>query len=163
MQAQELTKQLDEAFAKRAVSDYSGALQGFESLERRSWHPRDITALRFFQATCLTDLGRAEDALKRISDLDKSQLIFSMQIDYEYERARIERALGHTQEALDLVAMALKMADGATDKVEVSHVRGGLQTLRGILLAESGDCQEAIPYLKQSQGKIRVGLRRGFC
>jgi tetratricopeptide (TPR) repeat protein len=167
MQAQELIKQLDEAFVKRAAGDYSGALQEFESLERRSWHPQDIAALRFFRATCLTDLGRAEDALKRISEVDKNQLIFSKQIDYEYERARIERALGHTREALDLVRIALKMVDAASDKAEVSVVSRGLETLRGILLAESGRCEEALPVLEavptDDDGWAEARIRLGDC
>jgi hypothetical protein len=63
----------------------------------------------------------------------------------------------------DLVAMALKMIDGTNDRVEVSHVLGGLQTLHGILLAESGDCEEAPPYLNQSQWRMRAELRQSFC
>lgn len=167
MRTQELIKQLDAAFDMRKAGNYAGALSQFESLERRSAHPEDIAALRFFQAACLTDMGRPEDALDRISRVDKSRLIFSKQIDYEYERARIERALGHTREAIDLVGNALRMVDGANDKNEVSVVLGGLYALRGILLAESGECDEAIPLLgevpMEDEGWAEARLLLGDC
>jgi tetratricopeptide (TPR) repeat protein len=167
MQNTELINQLDSAFDMRKAGDYAGALGQFESLERQSAHPQDIAALRFFQATCLTDMGRPDDALKRISSVDKSNLIFSKQIDYEYERARIERALGRIRKALDLVAKALKMVDGASVKEGVSVVSGGLQTLHGILLAESGKCDEAIPMLEavpmEDEGWAEARLLLGDC
>src|SRR5437868_7053341 len=122
MQTSELIKQLDAAFKMREIGDYFGALGEFETLEHRSVHPRDIAALRLFQATCLTDMGQPEDALKRLSRVDRSKLIFSKQVDCEYEHARIERALGRTDKALDITEKALRTASTAVDTNEVKVV-----------------------------------------
>ena len=148
MQTSELIKQLDAAFKMRETGDYVGALGEFETLERLSVHPRDIAALRLFQASCLTDMGRPEDALKRLSRVDRNKLIFSKQVDCEYERARIERALGRTDKALDIAEKALRAAGAAVDKDEVKVVYEGLRTLQGILLAEAGRCEDAMPVLE---------------
>jgi tetratricopeptide (TPR) repeat protein len=167
MEAQELIKRLDSALERARTGEYSWALQEFESLERLSQHPQDIAALRFFQATCLTDMGRAEEALKQISRVDRSKLIFSSQVDYEYEYARIERALGHTREALDRAERALNMAERVDNKQELTVVSRNLRTMRGILLAESGRCDEAIPALQavpmEDEGWAEARVHLGDC
>jgi tetratricopeptide (TPR) repeat protein len=173
MQNDELIKQLDTALDMQEGGDYANALDIFEKLEELSSHPQDIAALRCFQVSCLTNLGRTKDAAELISRIDKNQLIFSKKIDYEYERARVERALGHTREALDLVKNALQMIEIANnsgksteligDEViivadhkdelilnrdEIHVLSGALCTLQAILLAESGNCDEAILMLE---------------
>jgi tetratricopeptide (TPR) repeat protein len=162
-----LIEQLESAVAKREEGDFGGALTDFERLEKLSENAQDIAALRLFQATCLTDLGRSDDALQRMSSVNKSDLIFSEQIDYEYEQARIARAMGNLEDALGRVAAGLKMADLAVDKSEVEVVSAGLRTLRGILLAESGRCDEAEPILAEvplaDQGWAEAMIRLGDC
>jgi tetratricopeptide (TPR) repeat protein len=167
MQAQELIKRFDFALEKSRAGDHISALQEFESLERLSTHPQDIAALRFFQATCLTDLGKAEEALTRISSVDKNKLAFANQVDYEYEYARIERALGHTRQAFDRVKTALKMIAQAADLQDVNIVSRNLHTMCGILLAESGKCDEAAPLLEavpaEDEGWAEARLLLGDC
>jgi tetratricopeptide (TPR) repeat protein len=172
METSNLIKQLDTALELQRNGGYSEALSIFEELERHSQHPQDIAGLRFFQVSCLIDLGRLDDALELLSKIDKRHLIFSKQIDYEYERARIERAFGRTDKALELVTKALQMAKIAdsdamveikdempiditgsdhltlVNKEELAVVSGALNTLRALLLAESGQCDEAIPLLE---------------
>lgn len=143
-----LTKRSERAFELRKIGDFRGALREFKTLERLSWHPQDVAALRLLQATCLTDMGRLEEADKRLSTVDRNELILSKQVDYEYERARIARALGHIDSALEITEKALRTISTAVDKDEVSVVSEGLHTMRGILLVESGRCEEAIPILE---------------
>jgi tetratricopeptide (TPR) repeat protein len=163
----ELNRQLDAAFKMRQVGNYIGALGQFESLERQSVHPQDIATLRLYQATCLTDIGQPEEANKRLSSSDRSKLVFSKQVDYDYERARIERALGHTDKALDIAEKALGLAAKAVDEDEVRVVSEDLRTLQGILLAEARRCEEAIPMLEavppDNPGWGEAGLLLGDC
>ena len=167
MQTQQLIKRFDRALERARTGACAGALQELEELEIASEHPQDIAALRFFQATCLTDMGRAGEALKRISRVDKNKLEFSNQIDYEYEFSRIERALGHTRDALDHTETALKMVAVAGDKQAISVVSRNLYAMRGILLAESDRCDEAIPILEavpmDDEGWVEAKLRLGDC
>ena len=167
MDNDELIKQLDAALDLRRSGDFAGALGKFENLEKWSAHPNDIATLRFFQATCLTDLGRADEALSRMFHVDKSQLTLSKRVDYEYERARIERALGQHREALQTVEKALRGVGSASAQFEYRVVSENLETLRGILLAEAGRCDEAIPILDavplQDQGWAQAKLLAGDC
>lgn len=167
MQTSELIKQLDAALEMRKRRDYAGALGQFEYLERQSEHPQDIAGLRLFQVTCLTDMGRLEDALKQLSRVDKDSLIFSGQIDYEYERARIERALGHPREALDLVVKTLRIIGMTNGENDVRGIASGLHTLHGLLLAESGRCDEAMPMLEsvpaEDEGWAEARIHLGDC
>ena len=167
MQTQQLIKRFDSALERARGGDYAWALRELEELERVSQHPQDIAALRFFQATCLTDMGRAEEALKRISRVNRNKLAFSNQVDYEYERARIERALGHTREAIDRTEIALKMIEAGSNNQDISVVSRNLYTMRGILLAESGRCDEAILVLEtipiDEEGWAEAKLRLGDC
>ena len=169
MQTEDLLKRLDLAIERSRAGDYEWALRELENLESASEHPQDIAALRFFQATCLTDLGRSEEALERISLVDKNKLAFANQIDYEYEYARIERALGRTQQALDRVLTTLQTIAkaGTSHKDEIDIVSRNLHTMRGILLAESGKCGEAMPLLeavpKEDEGWAEAKLLLGDC
>jgi tetratricopeptide (TPR) repeat protein len=166
-QARELIEQYDAAFEMRKAGNFAGALGRFESLERLSTHPTDIAALRFFQATCLTDMGEPEHALRQLSRVDKSKLVIAKQLDYEYERARIQRALGNTREALKLVERAMKQANGRGSEEGVNVVAAGLHTLQGILLAESGRCEEALPILEavaaDDDGWAEARINLGDC
>ena len=149
MQTNELIVQLDHAFDLRKLGDYAEALHTFEDLERLSTHPNDISLLWLCQATCLTDLGRPEDAQELLARVDKTHLVLARQIDLEYEKARVERALGHPSKSLELVKKGLEMVDALANTDEVSVLGGGLRTLQGILLAESNKCDEALPILDQ--------------
>lgn len=146
-QNSELIKQLDSAFEMRRAGDSAGALSKFESLERQSVHPRDIAALRLFQTMCLTDLERIDEALERISRVDEKRLEAIDRIDYESEFARIKRAKGRANEALDHISRALKMVDAVKNKIRVEVASKSLRALQGVLLAEVGKCDEAIPIL----------------
>jgi tetratricopeptide (TPR) repeat protein len=165
--AKELMKELNEAFAHRAAGEYSAALQAFERLERKSGHPSDIAALRFFQAVCLTDLGRPEDARIRLSKVDRSQLPFAEKVGYEFERARIERALDHPEESLAIVSEALKMTGPAKEDNDTRTRRRGLRALQGILLTELERCDEAIPILQtvrmEDPGWAEAQISLGDC
>ncbi len=167
MQASELVDQLDTALDMRRAGNYTEALVKFECLERQSVNSQDIAALRLFQATCLTDLGKARDALERLSKIDLEDLRLSMRVDYAYERARIERSLGHTLEALTIVKQTLSTLDLVPDPQEVAIVARNLQTLHGILLAESDDCEEAVSILQavplQDEGWAEATLLAGDC
>jgi tetratricopeptide (TPR) repeat protein len=167
VQAQELIRRLDVAWDKRKSGDYSEALVDFESLEALSENPQDIAALRLFQAMCLTDMGRVVEAGVRISNVDKERLGKTYRIDYESECARIERAEGQIQEALDRVVALLKVIDASADKQRMLAAASGLEILRGILLAESGRCDEAVPVLRevslQDDWWVEARLHLGDC
>jgi tetratricopeptide (TPR) repeat protein len=167
METNELIKQLDAALDLRKAGDFANALAEFESLERQSVHPQDIATLRFFQATCLTDMGRSEDALELMSRIDRSGLIFSNQVDYGYEQARIERALGRRRQALNTVEKTLRIVEEASDRRDLVLVSRNLHTLHGILLAECGRCDEAISILDavpiQDEGWAEARLHAGDC
>jgi tetratricopeptide (TPR) repeat protein len=167
MQTGDLIKRLDAVFEMRERGDHSGSLRELEKLEKSSWHPKDIAVLRLFQATCLTDMGRPKNALERLSTVDKAELTFPKRIDFEYERARIERALGNTNKAIGITENALKTASAAVDKDELRIVAEGLRTLWGILLAEGDRCDEAIPVLEtvpmDDKGWAEAKLLLGDC
>ena len=167
MDTNELIKRLDAALDLRKARDYAGALAELESLERQYVRPEDIATLRFFQATCLTDMGRAEDALKLMSRIDRSGLIFSNQVDYGYEQARIERTLGRGGQALNTVEKTLKMIEEASDRRDLEIVSMNLHTLHGILLAECGRCDEAVSILDavpiEDAGWAEARLNAGDC
>jgi tetratricopeptide (TPR) repeat protein len=148
MQRNDLIEQLEAAFEKRRMGDYSGALREFEDLEQKSVHPKDIAPLRLFQTMCLTDLGRIDEAHTRLGQVDKKVLGIIDQIDYESEYARIKRAEGMTDEALERVTHAIKIAEAVKDKHRVEAAMRNMQTLHGILLAEAERCEEAIPVLE---------------
>jgi tetratricopeptide (TPR) repeat protein len=149
MQTQELIKRLDAAFDKRRAGDPSTALDEFEHLEKLSTHPQDIAAIRLFQVMCLTDLGRIEEADQRIRLVNEKKLDDVDRIDYESEYARIKRVEGLTTEALERVERALHLSETVEDKRRVEIASKSLQALRGVLLAESGNCNEAIPILEE--------------
>jgi hypothetical protein len=74
MEVQERIRLLDAVFDKAKAADYPTALEEFEFLETQSEHPQDIAPLRLFQASCLTDMGKAAEALDRIRSVDQRQL-----------------------------------------------------------------------------------------
>lgn len=147
METSDLIQRLNDALDMRKIGNCQRALDEFENLERRSTHPEDFAALRLFQAMCLTDLGRVDDALERISRVDEKNLKTIDRIDYEAEYARIRRAKGMPAEALDHIEHALRMADSVEDKRRVEDAKRNLRALFGILLAESGKCDDALPIL----------------
>ena len=114
---------------------------------------------------CLTDLGRLDKASKTIKLVDEKRLEVVDRIDYESEYARIDRAQGMTDEALERVERALKLSETVEDKDRVEHAVRSLQALRGVLLAESGKCDEAVPMLEDipaqdpwwTEARIRLG------
>jgi len=167
MQSNELVSRLDAALEMRRAGDFPSALKEFEALERISEHPQDIAALRFFQVTCLTDMGKSEEALKRIQQVDESRLTSSNRVDCQFERARIERALGRSGEAIAQIRKALDGASRIDDPQEIAVVHSNLQTLHGILLAESGRYEEAIPILKdvppEDEGWAEAQIHLGDC
>jgi tetratricopeptide (TPR) repeat protein len=148
MQTQQLIKRLDAAFDKRRAGDPSTALDEFENLEKLSTHPQDIAALRLFQVMCLTDLGRIEEAGQKIRLVNEKRLDTVDRVDYESEYAQIKRAEGMTDEALERVERAIHISETVEDKRRVEVARKSLQALRGVLLAESGRCDEAVPILE---------------
>lgn len=162
-----LIKNIEAAFDRRSAGDFFGALNEFELLERLSDHPQDIATLRFFQATCLTDMGQPDEALGQILRVDKGKLPPAIMVDYEYERARIERAQGHLVEALDHAKMALKLVSAMETPHEVSAVSSNLLTLYGILLSETGRLDEAIPILtavpRADDGWAEARVHLGDC
>jgi tetratricopeptide (TPR) repeat protein len=167
MQSNELVSRLNAALDKRRVGDFPSALKEFEALERLSEHPQDIAALRFFQVTCLTDMGKSEEAFKRIQQVDESKLMSSNQIDCQFERARIERALGRRSEAIAQILKALDTASRVDDPQEIAVVHSNLRTLHGILLAESGRYDEAVPVLEdvptEDEGWAEAQIHLGDC
>lgn len=148
MQTHELIKRLDAAFDKRRAGDSSTALDEFENLEKLSTHPQDIAAIQLFQVMCLTDLGRIEEADQKIRLVNEKRLDAVDRVDYESEYARIKRVEGMTDEALERVQRALHISETVEDKRRVEAARKSLQALRGVLLAESGRCNEAVPILE---------------
>lgn len=167
MQTRDLVKQFDAAFEMRKAGDHAGALQTFENLERSSWHPRDIAPLQLFQVMCLIDLGRIEEAHQKIRCVDQKELDGVDRVDYESEYARIKRAEGGTNEALERVERALQISETVDDKRRVEVARRSLQALRGVLLAESGRCDEAIPILREIPAEdswwVEARIRLGDC
>ena len=167
MRINDFIQQLDHALGMRKAGNYAGAFAAFKSLEQRSAHPRDAAVLCFFQATCLTDMGKPEDALALLSRVNKNELIFSQRADYEYEKARIERALGRSRRALDILNNAINKLDQSDSKQTVSTVLSNMTTLRGIILAEAGSCDEAILILEkvpaQDAGWAEAKLHEGDC
>jgi tetratricopeptide (TPR) repeat protein len=166
MEAHELIERFEAALRKIEDADYSAALAEFEILESLSEHPSDIAQLRLYQASCLTDMGENSAARKRIWTVDKNQLEFIVQIGYEYEYARITRADGNLQAALDLSRNALKLIeDDAGSRSSILAMN--LSTLSGILLAETGKCDEAILLLKrvplEDLGWAEATLKLGDC
>jgi tetratricopeptide (TPR) repeat protein len=149
MQTRELIKQFDAAFEMRKAGDYAGALRAFQNLEESSRHPRDVAALRLFQTMCLTDLGRIDEADQKIRLVDEKMLDAVDRVDYESEYARIKRAEGMTNLALERIDRALQVSESVEDKCRVEVATGSLQALRGVLLAESGRCDEAVPILEE--------------
>jgi tetratricopeptide (TPR) repeat protein len=130
------------------AADYSAALAEFELLESLSEHPSDIAQLRLYQTSCLTNIGEKREARNRIGTIEKNQLGFVVQIGYEYEYARIMRADGYLQVALDLAQNAVKSIREDKDWNQ-PILATNLNTLLGILLAETGQCDEAIAILEQ--------------
>lgn len=167
MQTQELIRRRDAAFAKRKAGDYSAALAEFQDLEALSDHPTDIATLRFFQTTILTDMGRIDDALDRISKVDKTVLGRIDQIDYEFESARLLRAEGRIAEALERTEKALKATTEIDKEYDVRGLATNLRTLKGVLLSESGRCDDAIPILEnvpvEDEGWAQAKIRLGDC
>ncbi len=167
LQVSKLLEQLDAAFERRRAGDYAAALSEFESLESKSTLPQDIAALQLFQCMCLTDLGRTDEAHERISRVNKNRLVVIDQIDYESEYARIKRAQGKTSEALERIERAIKMAEAMENRRQVEEAWGSMQALRGILLAESGNCDEAIPVLEsvpaEAEGWAEARIQLGDC
>lgn len=166
MGAEELIKQLDRAFDKRRACDYSGALAEFESLETQSEHPADIAVLRLQQTTCLTDMGKPAEAVERIRTVDKNRLEPITQIDYEYEYARIMRAGKRPQIALEIARAALKAIQQDKENCK-SIIATNLNTLVGILLAETERCDEAIVVLQNvpvdDLGWAEAQIKLGDC
>ena len=149
MHTDDLIRRLDWAFDLRKSGDYAEALEEFKNLERRSTHPEDVAALRLFQAMCLTDLSRFDEALEIIRRVDEKRLKTIDRIDYEGEYARIGRAKGMITAALDHVRRALRIAENVEDKSLIIAAEAGLRALFGILLAESGKCDDALPILNE--------------
>ena len=161
MQTQELIRRRDAALAKRRAGDYSAALEEFQDLEALSEDPTDIATLRFFQTTILTDMGRIDDALDRLSKVDKTILGPIDQIDYEFESARLKRAEGRVAEALERTEKALKATTAIDKRYDVRGLASNLRTLKGVLLSESGRCDDAIPILMD--GQRNAGIQTLAC
>jgi tetratricopeptide (TPR) repeat protein len=163
----DLVKRLDSALNKRRSGYYSEALDEFERLEYETESREDIAMLRLFQVTCLTDMGDISEALKRISRIEKTNLGFANQVDFEFEFSRIERAAGEPDKALNRITNALKTIDDCQDKSEIKIVARNIKTLQGILLAEIGRCEEAMPIVKgvpvQDEGWAKAKMRLGDC
>ncbi|NYF49814.1 tetratricopeptide repeat protein [Tunturiibacter gelidoferens] len=166
METQGLLERFEAAVRKMESGDYSAALAEFELLESLSEHPSDIALLRLFQTSCLTDMGEKSEARNRIGTIQKNQLGSVDQIGYEYEYARIMRADEYLQVALDLSRNALKSIEDDKDSRN-STVAMNLSTLSGILLAETGKCDEAIPVLEkvpvEDPGWAEATLKLGDC
>jgi tetratricopeptide (TPR) repeat protein len=167
METQELIRRRAAAFAKRKAGDYSAALEEFEHLEALSSHPRDIATLRFFQTTILTDMCRIDDALDRFAKVDRTVLAPIDQIDYVFESARLKRAEGRIAEALELTEKALKATTQIGKEYDVRGLASSLRTLKGVLLSESGRCDDAIPILEEApveeEGWAEAKIRLGDC
>jgi tetratricopeptide (TPR) repeat protein len=148
MEAQQRLERFETAMRKMETADYSTALAEFEFLESLSEHPSDIALLRLYQTSCLTEMGKKREARNRIGAIEKNQLGSVVQIGYEYEYARIMRADGNLQIALDLTRDALKAVQ---DDKTLSRptLAMNLNTLLGILLAQTGTCDEAIEVLQR--------------
>jgi tetratricopeptide (TPR) repeat protein len=132
----------------RRAGEYAAALAEFESLERKSSHPQDIAALQLFQCMCLTDSGRIEEAHQRIGRVNKNRLGVISRVEYESEHARIKRAQGKIEEALDHIERALKTAQTVENKLQIEEAWIDMLALRGILLAQCRRCDEAMPILE---------------
>jgi tetratricopeptide (TPR) repeat protein len=167
MEVEKRVRLLDAAFDKAKAADYATALEEFEFLESQSEHPQDIAPLRLFQASCLTDMRKAAEALDRIRSVDQNQLGFANLVVFEFEYARILRALGDREDALKRTRNALKAIDTVDDKKPTEVVARNLHTLWGVLLAELGRCDEAIPVLEQvpveDEGWADASLHLGDC
>lgn len=163
----DIVAKLDWALSKRRDEQYAQALAEFKRLEKLTNNPRDIAMLRFFQTTCLTDLGRTADAAKLISEIDKANLGFANQVDFEFEYARIERAEGIPHRALARIVRALSSIEALNDRSEILMAIMNMETLRAILLAEIGKLDEAIPLLKgvpsQDTGWAEARMCLGDC
>ena len=165
MQTDELVRRVDAAFEKQKTGDFSTALREFEFLESQVEHPGDVAPLRLAQASCLFDMGKAAEALGRIRTVDQEQLAFPNLIVFEFEYARIMRELGERIEALERTRKALKAISIANDKSSTEVIAGNLRALCGVLLADLGRCDEAIPMLEQvsvedeswADAKIQLG------
>jgi tetratricopeptide (TPR) repeat protein len=162
-----LIERLDTAFAKRRAGDCSAALADFEDLEAVSQNPQDIATLRLFEAMCLTDIGTFDLALDRMAKVDVSALEIVDRIDYELEYARIDRALGRPTDALNRVTGAVKLIGMVEDTHRVEDTKRKLQAFCGVLLAEAGRCDEAIPVLKrvplEDTWWVEARLHEGDC
>jgi tetratricopeptide (TPR) repeat protein len=166
MEGQQLLERFEAALQKMGVEDYSTALAEFEFLESLSEHPSDIAQLRLAQTSCLISLGNKSEARTRIGTIEKNQLGSINKVDYEYEYARIMRADGNLKAALDLTQNALKSIEGEIDSNK-SFITQNLSTLFGVLLAETGQCDEAIPVLEkvpvEDPGWAEATLKLGDC
>jgi tetratricopeptide (TPR) repeat protein len=132
----------------RRAGEYAAALAEFESLERKSSHPQDIAALQLFQCMCLTDSGRIEEAHQRIGRVNKNRLGVISRVEYESEHARIKRAQGKIEEALDQIEKAIKIAQTVENKLQIEEASTDMLALHGVLLAQCGRCDEAMPILE---------------
>lgn len=163
----DIVARLDWALSKRRDEQYAQALAEFKRLEKLTNSPQDLAMLRFFQTTCLTDLGRTAEAAKLISGIDKENLGFANQIDFEFEYARIERAEGAPHRALARVVKALSSIEAINDRSEILMAIMNMETLRAILLAEIGELDEAIPLLErvpsQDPGWAEARMCLGDC
>jgi tetratricopeptide (TPR) repeat protein len=167
MKSEELANRLEKALVLRRLGNYAEALLEFETLELVSERPQEIATLMFFEVTCLTDMGKADEAQRRLLQVQKQYLTLANQIDYEYELARIQRSQGRFQEALDQVSKTRGLVADLAEVEVARELTQSLETLRGILLAELQRCEEAIPILKdvclEDAGWAEAQMKLGDC
>jgi tetratricopeptide (TPR) repeat protein len=167
MRADEVAKQFEIAVGMRKAGDSAGALRVFEAIEGATSHRRDLATLRLFQAMCLTDLGRVDEAHDMLRSIDEKELDIVDQIDQQFEYARINRAMGMPAEALKRVERAITISHAVGAKERVEEASRDLQAFRGVLLAESGNCHDAVPVLQgvstESPWWIEAQIQLGDC
>lgn len=156
---------LDEAFKAKNKAEFSSAYEKLDTLERSSKNPADIAFLRLYKASCMTDLGRTEEASELMQNVNKALLDLPKQLDYEFEAARIDRAHGKLRDALAKTNAALKSQPSVSQET-MTAIRG-LMTLKAILLAELDRCDEAMPLLTgvplDDAGWAEAWLNYGDC
>lgn len=147
MAADDLFGFLDEPLCDIANGDYDDALRKLERLEITSANPAVIARVRLLETACLTEMNQWNEALIRLGTVDHDLLDETARLDYKFESARIERLRRNFAVALDLVDHALATIDSSEDLEAAIPIKDNLLVLKGIILAESGQCEAAIPIL----------------
>jgi tetratricopeptide (TPR) repeat protein len=112
-------------------------------------------------------LGRIDDALQKLQSVNRTELDPASQLDYEFELARLEFQKGKHASALERIGSTLKGLDDVEDLNRRKALQNDLELLEGVLLADTGDLDRAIPILgsvsAENPGWAQATVRLGDC